>query len=36
VTVYLPSVLVGISRYYGGLNFAKDHRWLAMLKAYHA
>jgi hypothetical protein len=36
VTIYLPSVLVGISRYYGDLSFAKDHHWLAMLKAYHA
>ncbi len=36
VTLYLPSVLTGISRYYGDLDFAKKHRWLTMLQKYHA
>jgi hypothetical protein len=34
VTVYLPSPLVGISRYYGDLNFASQHKWMPMLQAY--
>jgi hypothetical protein len=25
-----------VSRYYGELDYAQDHRWLAMLEAYHA
>jgi hypothetical protein len=33
-TIYLPAW--DISRYYGDLEYAKDHRWLAMLQAYHA
>jgi len=37
VTIYLPPrVLSQISRYYGDLAYAKDHRWLAMLQAYQA
>jgi hypothetical protein len=36
VTVYLPSPLSGISRYYGDLDFAGKQRWLKMLRAYHA
>lgn len=35
-TIYLPSALTGISRYYADLAYAKDHRWLAMLQAYLA
>ena len=34
VTIYLPA-LMDISRYYGELDYAQKHRWLAMLKAYH-
>jgi len=37
ITIYLPPrVLSQISRYYGDLAYAKDHRWLAMLQAYQA
>lgn len=34
VTVYLPSALTGISKYYGDLEFAKKQHWLKMLQAY--
>ena len=34
VTVYLPSPLTGISRYYGDLDFAVKQVWLKMLNAY--
>ncbi len=33
-TIYLPAW--NISRYYGDLDYAKDHRWLEMLRKYHA
>jgi hypothetical protein len=33
-TIYLPAW--DISRYYGDLDYAKDHRWLEMLSKYHA
>lgn len=33
-TIYLPAW--DISRYYGDLEYAQAHRWLAMLEAYHA
>lgn len=35
LTIYLISPLVEISRFYADLEFAKKHRWLAMLQAYH-
>ncbi len=35
VTVYLPA-MTDVSRYYGELAYARDHRWLALLRAYHA
>jgi hypothetical protein len=36
-TVYLPPrILHRVSRYYGELAFAHDHRWADMLTAYHA
>jgi hypothetical protein len=35
VTVYLMPPLMDISRYYGELDYAQDHQWLAMLEAYH-
>ena len=34
MTIYLPSPLVGISRYYGDLEFAGKQQWLRMLQAY--
>lgn len=34
VTLYMPSPLVGLSRFYGDLDFAKHRRWLELLKAY--
>jgi len=34
-TIYLPA-MTDISRYYGDLAYAQDHRWLAMLQAYQA
>jgi hypothetical protein len=34
VTIYLPSALVGISRYYSDLEFASKQHWLRMLQAY--
>ncbi|MGD1994121.1 MAG: clostripain-related cysteine peptidase [Anaerolineae bacterium] len=36
VTVYLLPPLDDLSRYYDELDYAQDHRWLAMLQAYHA
>jgi hypothetical protein len=36
VTIYLMPPLMDVSRYYGELDYARDHRWLAMLEAYHA
>ena len=36
VTIYLLPPLTDVSRYYADLEFAKNHRWLAMLEAYHA
>jgi hypothetical protein len=35
VTIYLPA-MTGVSRYYGELAYAREHRWLALLQAYHA
>ena len=35
-TIYLLPALMEVSPYYGDLKYAKEHRWLAMLKAYHA
>lgn len=35
VSIYLPA-MTDISRYYADLAYAKEHRWLVMLKAYHA
>jgi len=36
ITIYLPPrILIPISRYYGDLAYARDHRWLAMLQAYN-
>jgi hypothetical protein len=34
-TIYLLPPLMDISRYYADLNYAKNHRWLEMLEAYH-
>jgi hypothetical protein len=34
VTIYLPSMMPP-SRYYADLDYAKKHKWLAMLEAYH-
>jgi hypothetical protein len=36
VSIYLLSPLTDISEYYADLDFAKEHRWLEMLKAYHS
>jgi hypothetical protein len=36
VTIYLMPPLLDVSRYYGELDYVRDHRWLAMLEAYHA
>ncbi len=36
LTIYLISPLTDISRFYADLEFARKHRWLQMLKAYHA
>jgi len=36
VTIYLMPPLLDVSRYYGELDYSQDHRWLAMLEAYHA
>lgn len=36
-TIYLPpKILHKVSRYYGDLAFAREHRWAAVLAAYHA
>ncbi len=35
VSTYLIPPLMDISRYYADLEYAKDHKWLAMLQAYH-
>lgn len=35
VTVYLLPPLDDLSRYYTELDFAREHRWLTMLEAYH-
>ncbi len=35
-TIYLLPAMMEVSPYYGDLKYAKEHRWLAMLKAYHA
>lgn len=34
ITVYLPSALTGISQFYSDLDFAKQHDWIRMLRAY--
>jgi hypothetical protein len=34
-TIYLLPPLNDLSRYYADLNYAKNHRWLEMLQAYH-
>lgn len=34
VTVYLPSPLVGLSRFYADLDFAQEHGWRSMVDAY--
>ncbi len=36
VSIYLLPALDDISRYYGDLEFAKKHKWLKMLEAYHS
>jgi Clostripain family len=37
VTIYLqPPILNEVSRYYADLDYSKEHRWLDLLKAYHA
>lgn len=36
VTIYLLPPLSEISRYYAELDFAREHRWPALLEAYHA
>lgn len=36
VTIYLVPPMTELSRFYGELDFATDHRWLPMLEAYHA
>jgi len=36
ISIYLLPPLTDISRYYADLEYAKDHRWWAMLQAYHA
>jgi hypothetical protein len=36
VSIYLMPPLTPISEYYKDLKFAKQHRWLPMLKAYHS
>lgn len=34
VTVYLPSPLVGMSRFYADLDYARQHTWASMVDAY--
>jgi len=36
ISIYLLPPLSDLSPYYKDLKFAKDHRWLEMLKAYHS
>jgi len=36
ITIYLVPPMTELSRFYGELDFAADHRWLQMLEAYHA
>ena len=36
VSIYLQPPQAPLSKHYSKLNFAKEHRWLPMLKAYHA
>lgn len=36
ITIYLVPPMTEISRFYGELDFAVDHRWIRMLEAYHA
>ena len=36
ITVYMVPPMMDLSRFYGELDFATDHRWLHMLEAYHA
>jgi hypothetical protein len=35
-TIYLVPPITDISRYYADLDYARKHRWLPFLKAYHA
>lgn len=35
-TIYLVAPITDISQYYGDLDYARKHRWLPFLKAYHA
>lgn len=35
-TIYLVPPIITMSRYYADLDYAKKHRWLSFLKAYHA
>jgi len=35
-TIYLLPAMMEVSPYYGDLKYAKQHRWLALLNAYHA
>jgi len=36
ITIYLLPPLMEISRYYADLDYAQQHHWPAMLRAYHA
>jgi len=36
ITIYLVPPMTELSRYYGELDFAAEHRWLHMLEEYHA
>jgi hypothetical protein len=36
ITIYLVPPMTELSRFYGELDFATDHRWLNMLEEYHA
>jgi hypothetical protein len=36
VSIYLPPLSTAISKHYSRLDFAREHRWLHMLRAYHA
>jgi hypothetical protein len=35
-TIYLVPPITNISKYYADLEYAKNHRWLPFLQAYHA